>query len=102
LFNTFSSISALNYHGGAIVTRDTAAQQNHVLFRDHAHDFQVDTFNTLSASASGHAKAFKYAGGERAGTNRTRVTGTVVLTVSGFAYTSEAVTFHYALKTFTF
>ena len=55
--------------------------------------------NTVATHLSTHAHTLEHLSGIRAGTDRTGLAQTVILTVSALAYATKAVTLHYALET---
>ena len=57
---------------------------------------------SVTTHLSAHAHSFEYFCRVRTSTNRTRLTGTIVLTVSSLAYTTKTMSFNNALETFTF
>ena len=57
---------------------------------------------SVTTHLSTHAHAFEYFCRVRTSTNRTRLAGTIVLTVSSLAYTTKTMSLNNALETLTF
>ena len=57
--------------------------------------------HSVTTHLAAHAHSLEYFGRIRTSTDRTRLTGTVVLTVSSLTYTTETMAFYNTLETFT-
>jgi len=63
---------------------------------------QVLSSHTFATHLTSHAQSFEYFCRIRTCTDRTRLTGTVVLTVSSLTYTTKMMSLNDTLETFTF
>ena len=81
---------------------NSTLDKDDVLIREHLKNLKMTHFLLNVTHVSTHTHAFHYFGGEGRVTERARSAQTVVLTVGLLHYTTESVTLHNALETFTF
>ena len=84
------------------MARDGTLHHQQILFRDDLHDLEVRHLHFMVTHLSGHAQALEHSRRICASTDRTRLSQTVVLSVSSLTDAIEMMAFHHALEAFTF
>src|SRR5690606_27981423 len=92
----------LDQYDSTVMAGYRSAHQNVIFLREYFQHFQRFYFYTVTAHTASHTHSFKYTARVRGTTNRTRSTGTVMLTMRRFSYTGKTMALNNTLKTFTF